>query len=182
VDFRLLMLYLLVFLPSFLLTVGGALCTSIRVYRKRLTKDCELDDTNTFNLRSMKVLKRAENFMLLNTVWLLIGFTIWSLRNILTILELFHYDCMKNRERADRFFLFNFYLWTLIGYAVAVVTVVIIPGAALYQCYRATDRTLATHPYTHVGGPAGSLRAGSQAWSYSNATFDRHALASKRKL
>lgn len=166
------MLYLLVILPSFILTVGGAYCTSLRVYRNRLRKDCQYDEDNHFNKASLSVLKRAENFMVFNSIWLMVGFTIWSLRNILTILELLHYDCMKDRAASDRFFLLNFYLWTILGFLIAAITVVIIPGAALYQCYRATDRSQASNPYPHVSGQ-GSLRASaSRAMSHSHAVFD----------
>ena len=77
----------------------------------------------------------------------MIGFTIWSLRNIVTILELFHYDCMKDRDPEDKFWLLNFYFWTLGGYLISFITLMIVPGTALYQCYRVTERSTESNPY-----------------------------------
>jgi hypothetical protein len=54
---------------------------------------------------------------------------------------------MKNTTKIDKFWLLNFYFFTLFGYAIAVVTILIFPGAALYQCYRQTDRSNAANPY-----------------------------------
>jgi len=70
--------------------------------------------------------------MIINSIWMMTGFTIWSLRNILTILELFHWNCMKGRDQDDKFWLVNFYLFTLIGYTISVVTIIVIPGTILY--------------------------------------------------
>jgi len=85
--------------------------------------------------------------MVIRKIWMLIGLTIWSLRNIVTILELFDNKCIKNREMIDKFWLANFYVFTLVGYATALITLIIIPGAALYQCYRVTERSNIANPY-----------------------------------
>lgn len=182
VDRRLLLLFLLVIVPSFLLTVGGSYCTSLRRYRKRMTADCSNDESNSFNLNTARIMRRAEHFMVLANVWLMVGFTIWSLRNIFTILALFHYDCMDDRDTGDRYWLVNFYIWTLLGYAISLMTILVIPGAALFQCYRVTERSNETNPY-QAARQVGAREARSlQDLSYSNALFDQHALASRRKL
>ena len=89
-------------------------------------------ENNNFNLYSAKVIRRAENFVSLKTIWVMVGMTIWSLRNIFTIFGLFENDCMKDRDRLDKFWLLNFYICTFFGIGVSVITIILIPGAILY--------------------------------------------------
>ena len=70
----------------------------------------------------------------------MVGYTIWSLRNIFTIIYLFENNCLKGTTKIDKFWLLNFYFFTLLGYFISILTLLIFPGAALYQCYRQTDR------------------------------------------
>lgn len=141
------MLFALVIAPLFLMMVFGAYCSSMRLYKKRLAHDCSNDTNNQFNLVSLRQIKRTENFMIVKSIYAMVGFTIWSLRNIVTIFELFKDDCMVNRRMIDKFWLLNFYIFTLVGYANAIITLIVIPGAALYQCYRVTERQQDTNPY-----------------------------------
>lgn len=128
IDTRLFLLFLEVILPTFFMTVFGAFC-SLLTYRKRL-QITSLDEN--YNLASLKVIKRAEVFMIVKAIWLMIGFTIWSLRNILTIFELVENECMTDRTIRDRFWLLNFYIFTFFGVLVSVFTVIVIPGAILF--------------------------------------------------
>ena len=73
-------------------------------------------------------------------MWLMIGLTIWSLRNIWTLFKLNDNKCYEDRPPIDRFWILNFYLFTLSGYVVAVISLIIFPGAALYKCYKETKR------------------------------------------
>lgn len=47
---------------------------------------------------------------------------------------------MNEGEFIDKFFIVNFFLWTLAGYVLAFITLIVFPGVALYHCYRITDR------------------------------------------
>lgn len=89
--------------------------------------------------------------MVLQIVWTLIGFTIWSLRNIFTIFSLVHYSCWSNRTMSDHFWMFNFFIFTFIGYVLAVITIILIPGFALCHCYRETDRQHHHNPFQATG-------------------------------
>ena len=83
-------------------------------------------------MKSNMYIFRAENFMIAKSMLYMVGFTIWSLRNIFTIIYLIDENCMKNTTKIDKFWLLNFYFFTLFGYAIAVLTLLIFPGAALY--------------------------------------------------
>jgi hypothetical protein len=74
--------------------------------------------------------------MIVKSIWFMIGYTIWSLRNILTIFELLNNDCMKNTDSKTKFLLINFYFFTIYGYLISLITIILIPGAALYHCYK----------------------------------------------
>ena len=111
---------------------------SIRKYEKRIKKT--LVPESNFNKNSLLILKRAENFMLFKTLWTMVGTTIWSLRNIVNLFEIYNHDCYFKGNKIDKFFIVNFYIWTLLGYILAFITFIVLPGTALYQCYRLTDR------------------------------------------
>ena len=177
VDTRLFLLFLEVILPTFAMTVFGAYC-SLLTYRKRLLVD-SIDET--FNKGSLKIIKRAETFMIFKAIWLMIGFTIWSLRNIITIFELVENDCIKDRTLKDRFWLLNFYIFTFFGVFVSVFTVIVIPGAILFQCYRITERTNETNMYD--GARRVTQLGRSQIEGRGTAAmFDMHILANKKKI
>ena len=106
-----------------------------------------LGNKNADQIMALRVGQRAENFMIAKAVLYMVGFTIWSLRNILTIIYLFENSCMKDTSKIDKFWLLNFYFFTLYGYFMAIITLLIFPGAALYQCYRQTDRENEVNPY-----------------------------------
>jgi hypothetical protein len=126
---RIIVLYGLVIFPSFLLVTLGAWC-SMYSYNNKIK-------TRIHNQRYLlQIISRSENFMIAKSVLYMVGFTIWSLRNIFTIIYLFTNDCMKDTSKIDKFWLLNFYFFTLFGYGIAVITLLIFPGAALYQCYR----------------------------------------------
>jgi hypothetical protein len=74
--------------------------------------------------------------MIVKSIWFMIGYTIWSLRNILTIFELLNNDCMKNTDSKTKFLLINFYFFTIYGYLISLISIILIPGAALYNCYK----------------------------------------------
>ena len=73
--------------------------------------------------------------MILKSVWLLVGFTIWGSHNIVFIIVLFNRNCMKNRTVADRFWLADFYILTLFGLLLAIFTLIGLPLFVLYKCY-----------------------------------------------
>ena len=102
----------------------------MRVYNNKVAT--KVKDQRYLN----QLIFRAENFMIAKSIIYMVGFTIWSLRNIFTIIYLIDQSCMKNTTKIDKFWLLNFYFFTLFGYAIAVLTLLIFPGAALYQCYR----------------------------------------------
>jgi hypothetical protein len=76
------MLWAAILFPTFLMIFFGAFF-SIRKYEKRIKKPL-VPDSN-YNKNSLIILKRAENFMIFKTFWTMIGFTIWSLRNIFAL-------------------------------------------------------------------------------------------------
>lgn len=121
--------------------------------------------------------------MVVTNIWLMCGFTIWSLRNIFTLVILFSNACFyENKDdTVYRYWLFNFVLFTLFGYVVAVLTVLVIPGIALYQCYKQTDRQVDQNPYNYLGQSQKESTIGGYR-TVSNAFFDQHQMASKRKL
>ena len=74
--------------------------------------------------------------MISTKIWFMVGMTIWSLRNIITIIYFFEHECLKDRSRIDKFWIMNFYLFTFVGYFTALITIIVFPGALLYQCYK----------------------------------------------
>ena len=106
---------------------------------------------DNFNNHSRLILQQAESLMLFKTGWILIGMTVWSLKNIFTLFELNKYACFDDRSLRDRFWIANFYMWTIIGYIAAIITIIALPGVALYNCYRVTDRVITTNPYNITG-------------------------------
>jgi hypothetical protein len=64
-----------------------------------------------------------------------------------------------------------------------VVSILVIPGIAMYQCYKVTDRQVDQNPYNTSLGQSqkDSMVAGHRAMSKS-VFFDQHQMASKRKL
>jgi hypothetical protein len=183
VDFRLLMMFVLIFLPSFCLTFFGGYLTSLRIYKRRIVQSCVEDDTNRYNMNTLKILRRTENFMIIKNCWVMVGFTIWSLRNIFTLIQLFEFNCFTkhNSDKIYKFWMLNFIVFTLSGYIHAVITLFFIPGMALYQCYKETDRSQDINPYNKLGkSETGQTSIRDQ--TYSMAVFDQHQLASKRKF
>lgn len=80
-------------------------------------------------------------------LWFLIGFTIWSTRNIVAIIVLFNRGCMENRNTLDRFWLASFYILTMMGLVVAIFSLIVFPMWVLYKCYESTDRKNESNPY-----------------------------------
>lgn len=123
-------MFFFILIPMFLLNFFGAYCSQ-RSFWKNLKKNQK---------NAKRIIARAENFMIVSAIWQFVGLTIWSLRNIWTLFLLEYKDCYRDRSTIDRFKILNFYIFTLAGYVFGVITLIIFPGAALYQCYRATER------------------------------------------
>ena len=83
-------------------------------------------------MTTLKILQRAESFMIATKIWFMVGMTIWSLKNIITIIFFLENECFQDRSRIDRFWIFNFYMFTSMGYLIALITLVVFPGALLY--------------------------------------------------
>ena len=133
----------LVVTPCFILCIFGAFC-SMRSYRARIVKPSK---NYSFQMNTLKILQRAETFMISTKIWFMVGMTIWSLRNIITIIFFFENECLKDRSKIDKFWIINFYLFTFLGYFTALITIIIFPGALLFQCYKQTERQNVQNPY-----------------------------------
>ena len=97
-----------------------------------------------------RLLTIAQISMIIKSVWLLVGFTIWGCRNIVTIIILMNQDCMKERILVDRFWLASFYILTLFGLLLAFISLIGLPMFVLYKCYEQTDRKNESNPYHHT--------------------------------
>ena len=140
---RIFIMFGLVVTPCFILCIFGAFC-SMRSYRARIVKPSK---NYSFQMNTLKILQRAETFMISTKIWFMVGMTIWSLRNIITIIFFFENECLKDRSKIDKFWIINFYLFTFLGYFTALITIIIFPGALLFQCYKQTERQNVQNPY-----------------------------------
>lgn len=133
---RIIMLFFAVIIPCFAILSFGAV--NFFMYKHNTLKRNEL---------SPKLLNISQYSMIVKTLWLLIGFTIWSMRNIVYIIILFNRNCMNGSDTVDKFWLVNFYVLSLLGLVLAIISLIVFPLFGLYKCYESTDRHNESNPY-----------------------------------
>ena len=128
-------LFFFVILPNVALLIFAAI--NYHIYRKRTLEGCT----------TPRLLTISQCAMIIKSLWLLVGFTIWGSHNIVYIIVLINQNCMKNRSVADRFWLADFYILTLFGLLLAILTLIGLPLFVLYKCYEQTERQNESNPY-----------------------------------
>lgn len=134
-------------------------------------------------MNTMKIMRRAENFMIIKNIWMMVGFTIWSLRNIFTLVTLIELGCFtsSDQDKGYRFWMLNFIVFTVVGYILAILTIFVIPGIALYHCYQESDRSNDTNMYLVTKNDTGRSYREQTLTNKSIGVFDQHQVASRRK-
>jgi hypothetical protein len=120
IAFRVGKLVVVVLVPVMAITYFGA-------YRpmKKYEEQINISGSNNSSYQLIK----SECFLALRILWLLFGFTTWSLENIELIqdLEYFGLDCEAKEFSIEVILYLNFYLLEVIGAVIAIVTLVGIP-------------------------------------------------------
>ena len=80
-------LFIFVILPIYLLLIFSLV--NFYVYKYKTFKQKEI---------SPKLLTISQYAMIIKELWLLVGFTIWSLRNVVWTIILFERDCIRNNN------------------------------------------------------------------------------------